>query len=142
MLKFKHILKALNIYFPTLVLWMSYIYICHICHICIWIFFFKVYSFILRERARAWAGEGQRERENLKQALHSQCRAQCGVRTPEPWGHGLRWNQVRHLTDWATHIPQECHILYPFIYVYPLTHFVYFTTFMFFFFCFTSILVL
>lgn len=39
--------------------------------------------------------EGEREREDLKQA--PTCRAQGGVRSHDPWDHDL--TRVRHLTD-------------------------------------------
>ena len=44
------------------------------------LFFFKVYLFFF-ERNRVSGGEGEREgeRENPKQALHCQHRAQCGA---------------------------------------------------------------
>ena len=65
-------------------------------------FFFYIYLF-LRERDRAWAGEGKREEtQNLKQAPGSEqvfSRARCGARTHELWDHDLSQS---HLTDWAT----------------------------------------
>ena len=57
--------------------------------------FLNVYSF-LRDRDRAQAGEGQREREtwNLKQAPGSELRASHRVRTHELRDHDLSWRQT------------------------------------------------
>ena len=57
-------------------------------------FFVVVFKFIYLFWERERAGEGQRE--NPKQALHCECKAQRGAQT-----HDLSWNQERHLTDWA-----------------------------------------
>ena len=57
-----------------------------------------------------WVEEGQRkrerERENPKQALHCQCRAQCGAWSHEPWDHNLK-SRVGHSTDWAIQVPLD-----------------------------------
>ena len=56
-----------------------------------WVNFFSVYLFILREREKERANGGGaergRENENLRQAPHSQHRAQCGDPTQKPWDH-------------------------------------------------------
>ena len=75
----------------------SYIYICYIY---IWINML----FILREREWASTQEGQRERENPKQAPHWQHRAWCRAQTQEPGDHDLSQNGVKHLTNWATKV--------------------------------------
>ena len=50
---------------------------------------------------------GGAESENLKQARCSvHCRAQGGAWTHELWDRDLSWNQVGHLTDWATQAPR------------------------------------
>ena len=43
-----------------------------------------------------WVGEGQREgeRENPKQALHTQCGARYGAGTHKPWNHDLSRSQT------------------------------------------------
>ena len=52
-------------------------------HQCI---FFCLFYLFLRDRERAQAEKGQREKEteNPKQALHYQYRARCGAQTPKP----------------------------------------------------------
>ena len=48
--------------------------------------FFKS-LFILRERAWAREGQRERERENPEQTLLCQCRAQSGAQSHKPWDH-------------------------------------------------------
>ena len=73
-------------------------------------YFFKfIYLFWERERETVQVGEGQRRergRENPKQTLCCQRRAQCRVQTHETvrsW-HELK-PRVWHLTNWATQVP-------------------------------------
>lgn len=52
-----------------------------------------------------WRGEGQKERENLKQTLHPAWSSMWA------WSHDpeiMAWAEIRSvLTDWATHAPQK-----------------------------------
>ena len=58
-----------------------------------YIFVNAFFMFIYLFWERAWAGEGQRERENPKEAQCCQHRAGRGVRTHELGYHDLSWNQ-------------------------------------------------
>ena len=62
-------------------------------------FFFNVYL-VLRETERAWAGEGQREREGRLQALSCQHRAWRGA-----WIHELRDHDLSlsRTLNWLSH---------------------------------------
>ena len=63
----------------------------------LFLFYFFLSLLILREREREGAHtcvrEGQRERENPKQALHSRHKCQCMAWTQELWDHDLSQNQ-------------------------------------------------
>ena len=67
-------------------------------------FFFK---FIYFERDRTPAREGQRERENLRQAPRGQCaEPNAELRLPKLWDHDLsQKSRARCLTSWATQTP-------------------------------------
>lgn len=66
------------------------------------LFFFFFESHIhLRERDQE-QGEGQGEKETK-----SPLSRKLDKGLPGPWGHDLSWNQVRHLTTWATQDPQN-----------------------------------
>ena len=51
-----------------------------------------VFVYFKRECTCKWVGEG-RDRENPKQALCCQHKAQCGAQSHELWDHDLSWNQ-------------------------------------------------
>ena len=68
---------------------------------------FYYYYLVLRDRA--WAGQGQREREtqNPKQAPCCQHGARCGAQTPEPRDPDL--NQNQELDAWPTEPQADDH---------------------------------
>ena len=70
-------------------------------------FFFLMFIFFLRQRDRAWTGEGQREGDT-----ESETGSRLWAVSTEP-DVGLEltdreimtWAEVGHLTDWATQVP-------------------------------------
>ena len=66
------------------------------------VFFFSVYSFILRDREgeRGRGRERERGRENPKQTLYCQCGSRHSTPSHEPRDHDLSQNQEsRRSTD-------------------------------------------